>query len=462
MDFPIFHLDFFGDRLLIAIVAILHVLINHAMAVGGIPLVLYLELHGSRQNDPLRRQAFDELARRLMFMFFLITTTIGALTGVGIWFTTAVVNPAAIGSLIRVFYWAWFAEWLVFVSEVVLILAYYLTWERWGSARKREHLRLGLALAIMSWVTMALITAILGFMMDPGDWLKTPSFLSGILNPLYLPQLAFRTPLAMVLAGVLVAALIPFFTRDSEIRLQALRLTGRWTCWWLVPTAVAGSWYLSAVPRSFYANLGTALGGMAHAGDQAILVAFLGGCLAVVVWSVFTLWWAPRHTPRWGVLLAVVAAIILTASFERTREFLRKPWIIGGYMYANGYRMVDYPLLNREGVLPHSAYAEIGSVTAGNRVQAGAAVFQLTCAKCHTVEGVNSVLDRFTALYGREPWHADTVVTYLGTMQNARSFMPPFPGNHSEREALAAWLIEQQRWKRPPVAAVVARQEGGN
>jgi hypothetical protein len=37
MDFPIFHLDFMGDRLLIAIIAVLHVLINHGLAVGFIP-----------------------------------------------------------------------------------------------------------------------------------------------------------------------------------------------------------------------------------------------------------------------------------------------------------------------------------------------------------------------------------------------------------------------------------------
>ena len=39
MDFPIFHLDFMGNRMLIAVIAILHVIINHALAVGFVPLV---------------------------------------------------------------------------------------------------------------------------------------------------------------------------------------------------------------------------------------------------------------------------------------------------------------------------------------------------------------------------------------------------------------------------------------
>lgn len=34
MDFPIFHIDFIGNRMLIAVDAILHVIINHALAAG--------------------------------------------------------------------------------------------------------------------------------------------------------------------------------------------------------------------------------------------------------------------------------------------------------------------------------------------------------------------------------------------------------------------------------------------
>ena len=42
MDFPIFHLDFLGNRMLIAMIAVLHVMINHSLAVGAMPLVAAL------------------------------------------------------------------------------------------------------------------------------------------------------------------------------------------------------------------------------------------------------------------------------------------------------------------------------------------------------------------------------------------------------------------------------------
>ena len=95
MDFPIFHLDLLGNRMLIAITAIIHVLINHPLAVGAYPLITLLEWWGLRKGEP----AWDKLAYRIVFIVFIITTTVGALTGVGIWLTTSLVAPFAIGSL---------------------------------------------------------------------------------------------------------------------------------------------------------------------------------------------------------------------------------------------------------------------------------------------------------------------------------------------------------------------------
>ncbi|MEZ4388141.1 MAG: cytochrome ubiquinol oxidase subunit I [Candidatus Krumholzibacteriia bacterium] len=180
MDFPIFHLDFFGNRFLIATIATLHVLINHMLAVGAIPLVAFLEWRGLRTGD----QRWDHLAHRILFVCFIVTTTVGALTGVGIWLSTSLVNPAAIGSLLRVFFWAWFFEWTVFVTEVVLILVYYLSWRTaWAQRNKGKHVAIGAALAVASWLTMAVIVAVFGFQMDTGVGTVQPGFWTAVLNP---------------------------------------------------------------------------------------------------------------------------------------------------------------------------------------------------------------------------------------------------------------------------------------
>jgi len=90
MDFPIFHLDFFGNRLLIAVIASVHVLINHMLAVGAIPLIAWLEWRGIKTGD----QRWDTLAYKLLLVCFIVTTSLGALTGVGIWLSTSLVTSS--------------------------------------------------------------------------------------------------------------------------------------------------------------------------------------------------------------------------------------------------------------------------------------------------------------------------------------------------------------------------------
>jgi hypothetical protein len=463
MDFPVFHLDFLGNRMLIAVIAVLHVVINHSLAVGAMPLVAAMEWWGHKKND----QRWDRLAYRILTVCFVLTTTVGALTGVGIWFSTSLVNPYAIGSLIRVFFWAWFIEWLVFVAEVLCIMVYYLSWKRLAD-RKRLHIGIGVTLAIFSWVTMAIITAILGFMMDPGSWMSEESFVAGVFNPIYLPQLAFRTPVAMIAAGCLALFLAFFFARsDNELRWSAVRWISLWGLAWLPFAAFGSLWYWRVIPDFMRDNVPIAIGTQRFTAWYDQLLTVLAAMVVVV--SVVALIGAilPRRLPRVALLVPFVAVILLLGSFERVREFVRKPYIIGEYMYANGLRVDDYPLFKEEGVLRHATYTSAREVTAENRLEAGAEVFRLTCTRCHTATGVNAVPDRLRAMYGDGPWDSDTVKYYLLGMHTARPFMPPFPGTEVEAGALADYLIELRRTGRPSIGAqdggvdTVATGEGG-
>ena len=125
MDFPAVYVDHFGGRLIIGLIACLHVLINHPLAVGAYPLLTWMEWWAAKHKRP----DVDRVAYRITFVIFVVTTTVGALTGVGIWLSTSLFAPFAIGSLLRVFFWGWFAEWLVFIAEVVLIVWWFLTWK---------------------------------------------------------------------------------------------------------------------------------------------------------------------------------------------------------------------------------------------------------------------------------------------------------------------------------------------
>lgn len=451
MEFPFFHLDWMGNRLLIAFIGTLHVFINHALAVGLIPLVAMLEYRGYRANllNPGAGDSWDRLARRVMGVAFVLTTTAGALTGVGIWLSVALVNPAAIGSLTRVFYGAWFTEWIVFVLEVIFIMFYYLGWKRSteSPAAKLRHIRTGAALSLFSWLTMAIIVAILGFMMDPGNWLSARTFLSGVANPLYIPQLYLRTPLALMLGGAVALLMIPWILEKRDpVREKSVIFVSLWLLIW-TPVLAAGAFlYRGAIPEAMQANFPTAVTTQAYLnwyGSLAwVIPGTIGVSLLLGVWGVLR----PRRLPRLAAAVPLLALLLFLGSFERVREFIRKPFIIGGYMYASGLRVEDYPLYQRDGLLARAVFRPPSATSSGDREETGRHVFLAACSRCHTTGGVNSVLRKFRNLGtpGR-PLDSATIQAYIPGMHKAWYYMPPFPGNQAELEALTAYLIKLDR-----------------
>lgn len=453
MDLPIFFADYFGTRTLIGVIAIIHVWINHAFAVGMMPLVVAVEWWAHRRNQP----EWDALAYRILSVSFIVTTTVGALTGVGIWLSSALINPYAIGSLLRVFYWAWFTEWIVFVAEVALILVYFLTWKRMSGLRKSAHIRIGVLLGVMSWLTMAIIVAILGFMMNPDSWLERGDLLSAFANPIYLPQLLFRTAVALTMAGSLALALTLVFTgRDSQLRARAIRAFSGWSLFWLIPTLIGGLAYYHAIPLAMLGNMPVALSTLAWQQLYGQLVQATLAAIAAV--GLFALWgiWQPQRARTLTWIVPLLLLIGLMGYFERAREFTRKPYVIGYYMYSNGIRVDDVPYLVKTGVLANSTWTQHSRVTSQNKEAAGRDLFMVLCSRCHTLNGINSIGGNLARMYpGRTTWSAAAIESFLKNIHGARPFMPPFIGTAEERGALAAYLatLANRRDIPPPVAA---------
>ena len=447
MDFPMFHLDWLNNRMLIAIIAILHVIINHGLAVGFMPFVTWLEQRGVSRSgqDQITDLEWDNMVYKIMKVAFIITTTVGAMTGVGIWFSVALVSPASIGSLIRVFYWAWFIEWLVFVTEVVLIMIYFLTWKNSNSSLKAKirHINFGWYLSIFSWITMAIIVSILGFMMDPGNWETNKSLLNGFTNPIYLPQLLFRTPTAMLVAGIFGMLLITLFTKaGSNLRLNAVKYASKWLLLW-APISLIGAYiYYNAMPEAMTANMSTAVGTIAFSQYYDLLKYFVAGGVGFTLIVGIVGVYKTKVLKPYMVIIPVVTAIAYLGFFERVREFIRKPYVIGQYMYSNLLLEDDYVVYKQDGILKHATYTSVNEVTEDNKIEAGKNVFTIACSRCHTAQGVNSILDVFDRMYGStgKPLDVASMAAYMPNMHTARNFMPEFPGNEKEAEALATYI----------------------
>ncbi len=447
MDFPIFHLDLFGNRMLIAVIAILHVIINHGLAVGLAPIITAFEWYGFKT----KQEKFDKLAYKLMFVAFVVTTTVGALTGVGIWFSVSLVNPYSISSLIRVFFWAWFLEWGIFITEVCLILIYFLSWKNCKTeAQKKKHIMFGVALSVFSWITMALIVAILGFMMDPGNWMTERSLFRAIFNPIYLPQLGFRTCLAIFESSVILMFLSILFTKkDLILRKEVLRMLGLWMTFWAPLCLCFGYWYYSRIPVFMKENIPLALLATDFGTWQNQLLLIIQITVAAFLLIAQLLILIPEKIPASLAFIPMILIMWLTGHFERVREFIRKPYIIGQYMYANGMRVEDYDLLNKDGMLAHSAFVhplsdeEKQGVNEAlfSKIQDGKDVFLIACSRCHTIKGPSSVIKKIDKLMNNGSWDKEGVSNYIQTIHSIQQFMPPFPGNKYEAEAMTEYLL---------------------
>ncbi len=110
-------------------------------------------------------------------------------------------------------------------------------------------------------------------------------------------------------------------------------------------------------------------------------------------------------------------------------------------MYSNLLLEDDYVVYKQDGVLKHATYTSVNEVTESNKVEAGKNVFMIACSRCHTAQGVNSVIDVFEKMYGiGKPLDINSMAAYIPNMHSGRTFMPEFPGNEKEAEALATYV----------------------
>jgi mono/diheme cytochrome c family protein len=167
---------------------------------------------------------------------------------------------------------------------------------------------------------------------------------------------------------------------------------------------------------------------------------------------------------------------------EWVREDLRKPYVIGDYMFVNGVRLgrpaggaaerasaaglgedeFSLDSLRRTGVLKTARWTRLDAerreqpAAEAGRVEAeGRELFRLACSHCHTTAGYLAIEP---LVRGRSAEALGTIVDnlavpvddsgevtdwsrprpHLRTWRGRR--MPPFPGNEEERRALAFYL----------------------
>ncbi|MGO8763447.1 MAG: cytochrome C [Desulfobaccales bacterium] len=428
MEFPLFQVPYLGNGMTIGIVAVVHVLISHGLAIGAMTMVVLSEYLGFRDQDP----DWENFSRGLLLRVIIIITGVGAVTGVGIWVTTSVLSPRGIGSLLRVFYWPWFMEWLVFVTELVILLVYYFTWDHWTAVQKRRHVYLGAGYILMSLGSASLITGILGFMLTPDGWPWEQTLSSAFFNPTFLPQLLLRLAIALTLGSLFAMAYLLFSRRESRFRREAGRLLGR-IC--LVAVALIPSliwWYYAVVPSRYKTHIIYGILTSHLSQHPGVLFAAVATALVVVLACAGLAWGRKAAAARVLVIPALVLSVVFVFAFERSREFMRGPYLIPGYLYATNVLLQEKPFLDQQGLLPNAYWFNmLGQDDPENQ---GAFLLAQNCSACHTIGGLNDIRTRV------KNRSEDGIFVYLSHINEMVPFMPPFSGTEAERRILARFL----------------------
>jgi cytochrome c553 len=457
MNYPFWEIPYLGSGWVIGIIAIFHVMISQFAVGGGLYLPM-AERKAMRMADPELRDAWlKQLASHSRF-FLILTGVFGTISGVGIWFAIGLTHPEATSTLIHNFVFGWAIEWVFFLVELSTIAVYYYTWNRIDA---KLHLQVGWVYAGASAATLIIINGILSFMLTPGDtWLavagtgnEASKFWNAFFNPTYWPSLALRSCVCCSLAGVW--ALITSSRIDGE-KQPALKITNvRWSVKWLLPSFVAIPflmiWYYMMVPASQQAlltlGIDTINAGTFSAVTRMALVIIVTSATIVGV-AYYLAYRNPLDFNLSHAMALLLLALMATAAGEYSREMLRKPYVIGHWMYSNGVRVPYVSRINQEGYLTRSNWVWNGSDAGYSR---GEAIFRGECGSCHTMDGYRPMRQ---LLSGRDRANIGSFVTMLHDYKPDmpyRRFMPPMVGTQQDVNDLSDFLNAKVN---PPVASV--------
>ncbi|MBE0576840.1 MAG: c-type cytochrome [Desulfuromonadales bacterium] len=442
MNYPVWYLPGIGGGFLIALIAVTHVFVSHFAVGGGLYLVL-TERKGLRENRP-EILAFTKSHTKF---FLLLTMVFGGITGVGIWFIISLVQPAATSLLIHTFVYGWAAEWVWFLVEITALLIYFYTFDKMDS---RTHQLIGWIYFIAAWLSLFLINGIIDFMLTPGAWLDNRNFWSGFFNPSFWPSLFFRSFFSFMLAG-LYAFLTSAFLKDSRLKTDMTRYSGKWSLISFLLALPCGYWYLSILPEPAHELVLGSSPTIQTAGQYALIATIITFALILLLTIV-----RPALNSKPLAILAMISAFIMLGSFEWTREAARRPYVLNQIMYSHGITVAQADALQGQSFLAQAKWSAVNEATAENLSRAGGEIFRLQCYACHTIGGVNNdIVPRTAAM------DFPTLTTYLRNVIHKRPYMPQFLGNDMEAAALAAYLAGDLHGREVDLAALVTPTDRG-
>jgi mono/diheme cytochrome c family protein len=412
---------------------IFHVFVAQ-FAIGGGMLMCYFQWLAMTRRVPLTRVFLDSYFRFLVLLSFVI----GALTGVGMWFTSIQVSPRTIGVMIDEFHWVWATEWTFFCVEVIAGYAFY----RYARALPdRTRMILLVLYTLAAWGSLFWINGILSWQLTPGAWFEHRTVWAGFFNPSFWPSLIFRTFSSMAIAALVGCVVINTMTAlDRAQRTSLINHAAQFLAP-MVLMPLLGLWFLLVMPPD---SREWVLGG-----SVAMTMFFslaVGASLLVGGYAFVGLLRQRLYINGATATLLCALAFGATAGGEFVREGSRKPYTIRETLFSNSITPSEVARLRAVGSVTNDPYPLADAARyPTEQLQLGAKVYRFQCSVCHTYRGANGLVH----LTGS--WTLDQKRMNIAKLQHTKPYMPPFAGNAQEVEAvvqLLSWLSagEPNNW----------------
>lgn len=445
MNYPVWDVPFLGNGWVIGLTAILHVFISHFAIGGGAFLAFTEQLAYNKKDDAL----YAWLKTHMRF-FLLVTTVLGTVTGVGIWWSIGLANPGGASTLLQVFSPMWAIEWIFFAAELATFFVYYYTYDKMP---RKQHLVVAWAYFAVSIFTLIVINGILTFMLTSGKWPQTHYWLDGWLNPGFGPAFLLRVFIMFALAGIYALLTATRIKGNDNLRAYLIKYSAKWMIPGLMFGPIAAVWYLFELPPATQTVLLNGITTMGI-GNFSIMarVLLLTGATSVVILlaSIVGPFLNPRHFSFTFAVFLMVAAFTFMFGEEWSREMMRKPYVVYNFLYSNGMLKESVEKVSAAGYFNSApwAQAELASLPSPTDKDRGRLIFKYQCMSCHTQKG-GSYRSMENMLGQRDENAISNLLTVLRTahIENKdnpnpyHGIMPPFVGSADEQKALTSYLV---------------------
>lgn len=448
MHFPWWYVPGLTAPMLIAAIAVVHVLISHYAVGGG--LFLAVEATYAYRTD---NRAYLAYLKRHARFFVLLTVVMGAITGVGIWWTIGLASPLATQVLIRTFVFAWATEYVFFIVEIASAFIFYYYW---GRLPAKTHTIIVWIYGLSAWASLVIISAITAFMLDPGAWLQDHDFWSAICNRQSLPQIISRTGGALLLSSLYVYLHAAITIKDARLHALIEKRSTR--------PALVGALLIMLGGLLWYVYLpDSARAAMLAAPVLNVFMAVLFAATGVVFLLLF---FGPYRNPGWIRSPGFAACLFLFgitgfSTAEFIREAVRKPYIIYNVVLGNqilatgeeanrlqndgylegGVWTKAFVQANYPGTLVGDLFGEeidpqlLLKLPRADRIALGGLIFQYHCNDCHAIARGYSPVGPLV-----QGWSPAMIRALIKDLDKTRFTMPPWSGTPEEAELLTAYL----------------------